>query len=112
LVDFGLEVTFVIANFHHRRIIPLMERELCIFEMSNTANPMSLACSQLLQEQLPKRYVATRARHAVNLKVEPHNNDDLWSFVMLPDTGPESTTFLFPFVSLLAFFACADASCL
>jgi hypothetical protein len=40
-----------------------------------------------LQERPPKGYVATRARCAVNLKVVPHNDDDLWSFVMLPDAG-------------------------
>jgi hypothetical protein len=33
---------------------PLMERELCIFEMSDTANPISLARSRLLQERLLK----------------------------------------------------------
>jgi hypothetical protein len=32
----------VIANFHHRRIIPLMERELRTFEMSDTVNLVSL----------------------------------------------------------------------
>jgi hypothetical protein len=26
-----------------------------------------------------------RARHAINLKAVRHSNDDLWSFVMLPD---------------------------
>jgi hypothetical protein len=44
----GLGVASIIANFHHRRIIPLMERELRIFEMSDAANPTSLAHSRLL----------------------------------------------------------------
>jgi hypothetical protein len=63
LADIGLGVTSVIANFHHRRIIPLMERELRIYEMSNAANLVSLARSRLLQECLPKGYAATHARH-------------------------------------------------
>jgi hypothetical protein len=49
-----------------------MERELRIFEMSNTANPTSLAGSRLLQERHLKDYTTTRARRAVNLKVVPH----------------------------------------
>jgi hypothetical protein len=43
LADAGLGVTSVLANLHHRRIVPLMERELRIYEMSETANPVSLA---------------------------------------------------------------------
>jgi hypothetical protein len=39
-----------------------MERELSIFEMSDAANPVSLAHSRLLQERLLKEYAATRAR--------------------------------------------------
>jgi hypothetical protein len=35
-----------------------MERELCIFEMSDTTNPTSLACSRLLQERLLPEYAA------------------------------------------------------
>jgi hypothetical protein len=48
LADAWLGVTAVIVNFHHRWIIPLMEREFHIFNISNTANPVSLACSRLL----------------------------------------------------------------
>jgi hypothetical protein len=60
LADTGLGAASIIANFHHRRIVPLMERELCIFEMSDAANPVSLARSRLLQECLLKEYAATR----------------------------------------------------
>jgi hypothetical protein len=56
LADSRLAVTCIITNFHHRRIIPLMERELRIFKISDTTNPMSLAHSRLLQEWLPTRY--------------------------------------------------------
>jgi hypothetical protein len=92
LADSGLGVTSVIVNFHHRRIIPLMERELRIFEVRDADNPVSLARSWLLQERLPKGCAATRERRAINLKAVPHNDDDLWSFVMLPGAGPVSTT--------------------
>jgi hypothetical protein len=85
LEDAGLGAASVLANLHHRRIIPLMERELHIYEMSETANPVSLARSRLLHDRFPPKYAATRARHAISLKVIRHGNDDLWSFVMLPD---------------------------
>jgi hypothetical protein len=54
LADARLGAASIIANFHHRRIVPLMERELCIFEMSDAANPISLAHLRLLQEHFPK----------------------------------------------------------
>jgi hypothetical protein len=86
LADAGLEAASILANLHHRRIIPLMEKELRIFEMSNATNPTSLARSRLLQDRLLSEYAATRARRAFSLKSVPHSHDDLWSFVMLPDT--------------------------
>jgi hypothetical protein len=43
----------VLANLHHRRIIPLMERRLHIFEMEDTADPVALAQSRLLPNLLP-----------------------------------------------------------
>jgi hypothetical protein len=48
LADAGLGAASVLANLHHRWIVPLMERELRIFEMSDAANPTSLARSRLL----------------------------------------------------------------
>jgi hypothetical protein len=53
--------------------------------MSEAANPMSLARSRFLHERLPREYAATRARHAISLKAVRHDNDDLWSFIMLPN---------------------------
>jgi hypothetical protein len=85
LADARLGAASVLANLHHRRIIPLMERELRIYEMSEMANPVSLARSRLLQDRFPPEYAATRARCAISLKAVRHGNDDLWSFVMLPD---------------------------
>jgi hypothetical protein len=95
LEDTGLGVTSIIANFYHRWIVP-MERELRIFEMSDAANPTSLARSRLLQDCLLLEYAATRARRMVSLKSVPHSDDDLWSFVMLPDAPPVSAPLLPP----------------
>jgi hypothetical protein len=39
-----------------------------------------------------------RARCAINLKAVKNSNDDLWSFVMLPDGPPVSELFPFSFV--------------
>jgi hypothetical protein len=98
LVDTGLGATSIITNFHHRRIVPLMERELRIFEMSDVANPTLLACSRLLQERLLLQYAATRTRRTINLKSVLHGDDDLWSFVMLPGAPPVSALLLSPWV--------------
>jgi hypothetical protein len=39
----GLTAGVVLANLHHRQIVPLMERPLRIFEMTETADPVALA---------------------------------------------------------------------
>jgi hypothetical protein len=108
LVDAGLGTTLIIANFHHRRVAPLKERELYIFEMSDANNPGSLARSRLLQERFPKEYTATRARRAISLKSVPHSDDDLWSFVMLPNGQLVRMVFLFLSTPCAVFFACPD----
>jgi hypothetical protein len=87
LADTGLGTASVLANLHHWRIIPHMERRLRIFEMGETVDPVALAQSQLLPDLLPQEYATTRARRAINLKAVKHSDDDLWSFVMLPE-GP------------------------
>jgi hypothetical protein len=94
LADTGLGAASIITNFHHRRVVPIMERELRIFEMSDTTNPVSLARSRLVHEPLLKEYAAMRARRAVSLKSVPYSDDDLWSFVMHPDAPPVSAFFL------------------
>jgi hypothetical protein len=104
LVDAGLGAASIIANFHHRRIVPLMERELCIFEMSDAVNPVSLVCSQLVQEPLLKEYSATRARHTISLKSVPHDDDDL------PDAPPVSALLLL-FGFLHPIRVCLDDPC-
>jgi hypothetical protein len=81
----------ILANLHHRRIVPIMERELRIYDMNDAANPTSLARSWLLQERLLLEYAATKARRAISFKWVPRDDDDLWSFVMLPNAPPMST---------------------
>jgi hypothetical protein len=103
LADTGLGAASVLANLHHRRIVPLMERELHIYEMSETTNPISLARSRLLHDRFPPEYAATRARRANSLKAIRHGNDDLLSFIMLPDA---LTVSRLPFLYSLATRRC------
>jgi hypothetical protein len=84
LADAELGAALVLANLHHWRIVPLMKRELRIFEMTEEADPTALVHSRLLHERLPQKYAA-RGRRAINLKSVSHGHDDLWSFTMLPD---------------------------
>jgi hypothetical protein len=101
MADAGLGAASVLTNLHLQRIVPLMERELHIYEMSEAANPTSLACSRFLPERLPQEYAATRASRAISLKAARHSNDDLWSFGMLPD-APAVSRSSFPSYSLAA----------
>jgi hypothetical protein len=77
LANAGLGVASILANLHHWRIIPLMEREICIFEMNDEADPTALARLRLLHERFPLEYAAMRARRAISLKSVPHGHDDL-----------------------------------
>jgi hypothetical protein len=104
--DAGLGAASVLANLHHQRIIPLMERRLRIFEMDEAADPVALVHSRLLPDRFPQEYAATRAKCAVNLKAVKSSNDDLWSFVMLLD-GP-LVSGLLPFSFILS--PCAAAT--
>jgi hypothetical protein len=68
LAGCGLTAGAVLAFLHHRQIVPLMERPLRIFEMTETADPITLARSRMLQGPLLREYAATRARSAVDPK--------------------------------------------
>jgi hypothetical protein len=48
LSEQGLTAMGVLAFLHHRRVVPLMERPLCIFEMTEEADPIALARSRML----------------------------------------------------------------
>jgi hypothetical protein len=67
----------VLTNLHHRQIVPLMERALHIYEMSDAADPTALPHSRLLHDRFPREYVATRARRTISLKSVLHGRDDL-----------------------------------
>jgi hypothetical protein len=98
LADAGLGAASVLANLHHWQIIPLMARELRIFEKDETANPVALARSRLVHDRLPPEYAATWARRAISLKAVKNSNDDLWWLVMLPNAPPVSGLLPFSFI--------------
>jgi hypothetical protein len=84
LADDGLTEGCVLTNLHHRRIIPLMERPLHIFEMHEDADPVALVQSLLLLDLFPREYVATRAWRAIDLRAARSDDAALWAFTMLP----------------------------
>jgi hypothetical protein len=53
LANAGLGAASVLSNLHHRRIVPLMERELRIYETGEMANPVALARSLLVYDPFP-----------------------------------------------------------
>jgi hypothetical protein len=81
----GLTAATVLA-FLHQRVVPLMERPLRIFEMTETANPVALARSRMLPSPLLREYAATRARSAVDTR-SLRSDRSLWYLEMLP-TSP------------------------
>jgi hypothetical protein len=87
LADGGLTAGCVLANLHHRRIVPLIERPLRIFEMLEDADPVALAQSQLLPGLFPREYAAARAWRAIDLRAGRNDDATLWAFTMLP-IGP------------------------
>jgi hypothetical protein len=83
LAGHGLTAASVLAFLHHRRVVPLMERPLRIFEMTETANPVALARSRMLPSPLLREYAATRARSAVDTRLL-RSDRSLWDLEMLP----------------------------
>jgi hypothetical protein len=53
LADAGLGTASVLTNLHHRRIVPLMERRLRIFDMDEMADPVALVHSRLVHDRFP-----------------------------------------------------------
>jgi hypothetical protein len=105
LADRGLSAGCVLANLHHRRVVPLMERPLRIFEMSEDADPIALAESRLLRDPLPRSYAVTRARRAIDLRPGRCDDASLWALEMLP-TGQLVSRILDFHSSLAGFSGC------
>jgi hypothetical protein len=84
MADRRLTARCVLANPHHRRVVPLMERPLRVFEMSEVADPVALARSRLLRDPFPRAFVATRARRAIDLRSGRCDDAALWALEMLP----------------------------
>jgi hypothetical protein len=94
----GLTAATVLAFLHHRRIVPLMERPLCISEMTEAADPVALARSRMLPSPLERGYALTRARSAVDTRML-RNDRSPWDLEMLP-TGPLVSRILGPVFDL------------
>jgi hypothetical protein len=90
----GLTAATVLAFLHHRRVVPLMERPLRIFEMTETANPVVLARSRMLPSPLQWEYALTRARNAVDTRLLLSDRSP-WDLEMLP-TDPLVSRILGP----------------
>jgi hypothetical protein len=63
-----------------------MERPLCIFEMTEVADPVALAKSRMLPTPLERGYALTRSRSAVDTRMLRSDRSP-WDLEMLP-TGP------------------------
>jgi hypothetical protein len=92
LVAQGLTAAGILAFLHHRRVVPLMERPLCIYEMTEEADPLALARSRMLPTPLGRPYALTRARNAVDTRMLRQDRSP-WDLEMLP-TGPLVSTVL------------------
>jgi hypothetical protein len=72
-----------------------MERPLCIFEMTEEADPIALARSRMLPTPLGRPYALTRARSTVDTRMLAHPDRTPWDLEMLP-TGPLMSVILDP----------------
>jgi hypothetical protein len=82
----GLTAVTVLAFLHHLRVVPLMERLLCVFEMTEATDPVALARSRMLPSPLQREYALTRARSTVDTRLLRSDRSP-WELEMLP-TGP------------------------
>jgi hypothetical protein len=103
----GLTAEVVLAHLHHRQIVPLMERPLRIFEITETADPVALARLWTAQSPLLWDYAVTRARSAVDSRTVRADRSP-WDLEMLP-TGPLVSGVL-DFVSILSVPRVVDTS--
>jgi hypothetical protein len=101
----GLTAEVVLAHLHHRRIIPLMERPLRIYQMTEDADPVALAKLRSLPSPLLRDYAATRAGRAIDPKFGHYNEKALWDLEMLP-TGQLVSGVLDFIPSIVSFPSC------
>ena len=78
----GLTATIVIAKFHRRRVLPLMERKLPLFQMTGDA---PYEGTRMVEEFLSDRVSAQRAGRAVSQP--PSDLADYWRVSMCPEAG-------------------------
>jgi hypothetical protein len=71
-----------------------MERPLCIYEMTEEADPVALARSRMLPTPLERGYALTRARNVVDTRMLRQDRST-WDLEMLP-TGPLVSMILGP----------------
>ena len=82
LADKGLTAAIVIANFNRWRVLPLMERELPLFRMTEEAPSEG---TWMMAEPLSDEVAAQRAARAVSNP--PINLGDFWRVAMHPTRG-------------------------
>ena len=78
----GLTVAIIIANFHRRRVLPLMERKLPRFQMTGDA---PFEGTRMVEEFLSDGVSAQRVGRAVSQP--PSDLADYWRVSMRPDAG-------------------------
>jgi hypothetical protein len=103
----GLTAGVVLANLHHRRVVPLMESPLRIYEMTEIADPVALAKSRLLPTPFPRAFAATRARRTIDLKSGRCDDMALRALKMLPTS--QLVSGVLDFISNFASFRVVDA---
>ena len=84
-------MAIVIANFHRRRVLPLMERKLPLFQMTRDA---PFEGTRMMEESLSDDVSAQRAARAVSQP--PNNHADYWRVSMRPDAGYINVVNLIP----------------
>ena len=80
LANKWLSTVIVIARFHQRRVLPLMERKLPLFGMMKDA---PFEGSRMAVEELSQEVASQRAIRAVSHPTGGHG--DLWKLPMRPD---------------------------
>jgi len=78
----GLTAAIVIANFHRRRVLPVMERKLPLFRMTGDA---PYEGTRMVEEFLSDGVSAQRAGRAVSQP--PSDLADYWRVSMRPEAG-------------------------